>query len=57
MILKAHVDEVLVEGGKATGVKLSDGKVIKADTVVCRGSQLVLGRFKPPKDSKVCKNM
>ena len=36
MILKAHVDEVLVEGGRASGVRLSNGKVIRAhEAVVC----------------------
>jgi len=36
VILKAHVDEVLVEGGRASGVRLSNGKVIRAhEAVVC----------------------
>ena len=30
----AHVEQILVEGARATGVKLEDGRVFKADTVV-----------------------
>jgi phytoene dehydrogenase-like protein len=32
--LNSHVDEILVEDGKTTGVRLKNGKVIKAKTVV-----------------------
>eukprot|EP00613_Pedinella_sp_CCMP2098_P003517 CAMPEP_0171620238 /NCGR_PEP_ID=MMETSP0990-20121206/15866_1 /TAXON_ID=483369 /ORGANISM="non described non described, Strain CCMP2098" /LENGTH=673 /DNA_ID=CAMNT_0012185481 /DNA_START=33 /DNA_END=2054 /DNA_ORIENTATION=- len=32
--MNAHVDEILVEDGKAAGVRLKNGKVIKAKTVV-----------------------
>jgi phytoene desaturase len=33
-IYDAHVERILVEGARATGVKLEDGRVFKADTVV-----------------------
>ena len=34
VLLKAHVEEVLVEGGRAAGVRLKDGRVVRAHTVV-----------------------
>ncbi|CAE7258511.1 CRTISO [Symbiodinium necroappetens] len=34
VLLKKHVEEVLVEGGRAAGVRLKDGHVIRAPTVV-----------------------
>lgn len=34
VLLKAHVEEVLVDGGRAAGVRLKDGRVIRAPTVV-----------------------
>jgi len=34
VILRAHVEEVLVEGGRASGVRLKSGKVIQATAVV-----------------------
>ena len=34
VLLKAHVEEVLVEGGRAAGVRLKDGSTIRAHTVV-----------------------
>ena len=37
MILKAHVEEVLVEGGRASGVRLKSGKVIRATKAVVSG--------------------
>jgi phytoene desaturase len=33
-LFDAHVERILVEGARATGVKLEDGRVFKADTVV-----------------------
>lgn len=33
--LRARVTNIVVEGGKATGVRLEDGSVISADAVVC----------------------
>ena len=33
-VYDAHVEQILVEGERATGVKLEDGRVFKADTVV-----------------------
>lgn len=32
--LEAEVDEIIVENGKATGVRLKDGEILKADIVV-----------------------
>ena len=37
VLLKAHVEEVLVDGGRAAGVRLKDGRVIRAPTVVRQG--------------------
>ena len=37
MILRAHVEEVLVEGGRASGVRLKSGKVIQATKAVVSG--------------------
>ena len=34
VLLKAHVEEVLVEGGRAAGVRLKDGRIIRAQTIV-----------------------
>jgi phytoene dehydrogenase-like protein len=34
MQLKAHVDEIIIEDGEAKGVRLRNGKVIKANTAV-----------------------
>ena len=38
MLLKAHVEEVLVENDRAVGVRLSDGSVVRANTVVSNAS-------------------
>ncbi|HEV2528891.1 MAG TPA: phytoene desaturase [Thermomicrobiales bacterium] len=35
--LSTEVGEIVVEGGRATGVRLADGEVIPADSVVCNG--------------------
>mgnify|MGYP006273021883 FL=1 len=33
----AHVDEIVVENGRAAGVRLADGETLPADIVVCNG--------------------
>ena len=38
MMLKAHVEEILVENDRAVGVRLSDGSVVRANTVVSNAS-------------------
>ena len=38
IMLNAHVEEVLVENGKAVGVRLADGSVVRANTVVSNAS-------------------
>ncbi|CAE7192094.1 CRTISO [Symbiodinium natans] len=35
VLTKAHVEEVLVENGRASGVRLRDGSVVRAREVVC----------------------
>lgn len=37
MLLSAEVDEITVERGRATGVRLADGRHLPADIVVCNG--------------------
>ena len=61
----AHVSEVLVEGGRAAGLKLADGETVRADLVVSNAdaSALGAGRFgeaarsaapaAPPKDRSI----
>lgn len=39
----AHVDQIIVEGGRAAGVRLADGEVITADAVVFNGDVSALG--------------
>lgn len=42
------VTEVLVEGGRATGVRLADGETVRADVVVCNADAAALyGRLLP----------
>ena len=38
VMLNAHVEEILVEGGKAVGVRLADSSVVRANTVVSNAS-------------------
>ncbi len=33
----AHVEEILVEHGRAVGVRLADGETLRADAVICNG--------------------
>ena len=40
LYLSSHVDEILLEGGKAVGVKLRGGAVIKAGTAVVTNATL-----------------
>ncbi|MEJ8851024.1 1-hydroxycarotenoid 3,4-desaturase CrtD [Variovorax rhizosphaerae] len=40
----AHVDEIVVESGRAIGVRLAGGEVIEADAVVFNGDVEALGR-------------
>ncbi len=40
----AHVAEILVEGGRASGVRLADGECIAADAVVFNGDVAALAR-------------
>lgn len=45
----AAVTEVLVSGGRASGVRLADGEVVPADVVVCNADAAALyGRLLPP---------
>lgn len=39
----AHVDRILTEGGRVSGVVLSDGERIPADTIVCNADAAALG--------------
>jgi 1-hydroxycarotenoid 3,4-desaturase len=39
----AHVDQIVVEGGRAAGVRLADGEVITADAIVFNGDVSALG--------------
>ncbi len=39
----AHCDEILVRQGRACGVRLSDGEVVEADSVVFNGDAAALG--------------
>jgi 1-hydroxycarotenoid 3,4-desaturase len=39
----AHVDRILLDGGRVSGVLLADGERIAADTVVCNGDCAALG--------------
>ncbi|WP_222195923.1 phytoene desaturase family protein [Modestobacter italicus] len=41
---EAEVAEVLVEGGRVTGVRLADGEVLRADVVVCNADATTLYR-------------
>jgi phytoene dehydrogenase-like protein len=44
--VNSHVDEILVTNGKASGVKLSDGTIIKATkSVVCNADPFVLKKL------------
>ena len=38
VMLKAHVEEILVENNRAVGVRLSDSSVVRANTVVSNAS-------------------
>eukprot|EP00976_Prorocentrum_cordatum_P071983 1180531-Prorocentrum_minimum.AAC.9 len=40
LMLKSHVDEILIEDGRATGVRLSDGRVIKARKAVVSNASI-----------------
>ena len=40
MLLNAHVEEVLVEGGRATGVRLRGGSTIRARKAVVSNASL-----------------
>ncbi len=35
LCLEAEVDEILIRGGRATGIRLTDGQEVPADVVVC----------------------
>lgn len=39
----AHVDQIVVEGGRAAGVRLADGEVVTADAIVFNGDVSALG--------------
>jgi 1-hydroxycarotenoid 3,4-desaturase len=39
----AHVDQILVSGGKATGVRMADGQQLEADAIVFNGDMSALG--------------
>jgi 1-hydroxycarotenoid 3,4-desaturase len=39
----AHVDQIIVEGGRAAGVRLADGETLMADAVVFNGDVSALG--------------
>jgi len=39
----AHVDEIIVEGGRAAGVRLAGGEELRADAVVFNGASSALG--------------
>lgn len=43
----AHVEEILIEGGRACGVRLADGAEMRARAVICNGDPAALstGRF------------
>ena len=38
--MNAHVDEVLVEGGRATGVKLAGGSIVRATKSVVSNASM-----------------
>ena len=51
--LNSEVQEIVVEGGRATGVRLGDGRVEKADVVVCNGEVgFAYNMLLPPKFRK-----
>mmetsp|Transcript_10336 Transcript_10336/g.21556 ORF Transcript_10336/g.21556 Transcript_10336/m.21556 type:complete len:583 (-) Transcript_10336:1049-2797(-) len=49
LLLRSHVDEILIENGRAAGVRLSDGRVIKArKAVVSNASVWDTQKLLPP---------
>ena len=48
VMLNAHVDEIVVENGKAVGVRLADNSVVRANTVVSNASSWDTLKLLPP---------
>jgi len=49
VVLKAHVEEIIVENGRATGVRLEDGRTLRAHTAVVSNADWRLTRDLVPK--------
>ncbi len=47
-MLNAHVEEIMVENGKAVGVRLADNSVVRANTVVSNASSWDTLKLLPP---------
>jgi all-trans-retinol 13,14-reductase len=51
--IRADVDEIVIEGGKAKGVRMTDGEVIEAKQVLsCAGVRATVERLLPPEVKK-----
>ncbi len=48
VMLNAHVEEIMVENGKAVGVRLADNSVVRANTVVSNASSWDTLKLLPP---------
>ena len=48
VMLNAHVEEIMVEDGKAVGVRLADNSVVRANTVVSNASSWDTLKLLPP---------
>jgi protoporphyrinogen oxidase len=52
ILLKAAVKEIVIENGKATGIRLASGEVVQYDKVVCTLQTPIFQRLIPGADSK-----
>jgi protoporphyrinogen oxidase len=52
VLLKTAVREIVIENGKATGIRLASGEVVKYDKVVCTLQTPVFQRLIPSADAK-----